>query len=229
MKNKMDKRWVTISELAQITGKLYSTIYRHKTLPYTIKNGTRQYDLTNKIVSAYINDEPIPVMTNPKKKKESKESGKNNSVLDPKNSNSSQDVQKLPAGLEIPEDLKKLSDSGDMSFNQIFSLTKTDLEKIKIYEQIKDIKSKAEERRDMLVDRKLVRTVFSKIYEIDMNQFTSMKTRLITDLASIFEVKDEEIKLKAAEHLDNELWKILSNIKRELNKFLGSIGEDEVH
>jgi hypothetical protein len=107
-------------------------------------------------------------------------------------------------------------------------LSKRDLEKIKIYEQVKEIKTKAEQRREGLIDKKLVRTIFGKLYEIDMNQFIPMKEKLIPDLAAIFGVKDESVKLKAGKRLDDELWKILGNVKREMNKFLNKVGEGEV-
>lgn len=172
-----------------------------------------EHDLLDKILSDLPGFEKGLASAAKKLKSKSKKKSKPIPKLDP---------------FDIPDHLKKLTDSGQITFAQAMKLSKTDLERIKIYEQIKEIKTKAEQRREGLIEKKLVRTVFSKFYEIDMNQYLSMKDKLIPDIAATLGATDEKLILKAAKILDDELWKILGNIKRVKNKFLKSVDEKEI-
>ena len=127
---------------------------------------------------------------------------------------------------DIPEWILNLPDSSELSLKDCLSLPRAILDKVKIYEQIKQTRTKTNAQRGELVDRRLVKTVFAKLYEIEMNQLIPLKEKLIQDLSSIFEIDDPEKKLKAGEKMDEELWKILANTKREMEKFLKKIGED---
>lgn len=231
---------VTAAELAELAGKSRQSVFKNKYLPYTEKNGMREYDLNDSTIKKWLNGESLKPAKKPVKKKLVKKTVKKKILKKKlkkkvvkkksvKKKTLRKHVKKIDlSGFEIDEHLKKLTDSGELSFAAAMGLTKRDLDKIKIYEQIKDIKGKADERREGLVSRKLVRTVFSKIYEIDMNQLIPMKEKLIPDIAAIFETKNQASILKAGKKLDTELWKILGNIKRELNKFLNKVGEDQI-
>jgi hypothetical protein len=232
----MKKNIKTAEELSELSGKTKRAIYKNKNLPYDDSEGKRHYDITNPIIKKWLEGKKISKPKKPKPPIKSLPPGKRKEKKKKITSKKNDESQKIPAkeidliplGFEIDSELSYLADSGEITFAQALGLRKIELEKIKIYEQIKDIKSKADERREGLIPRKLIRTVFSKLYEIDMNQFLSMKDKLIPDLAAAFKTKDEALKIKATKIIDRELWKILGNIKRELNKFLQKIGEDEI-
>lgn len=235
MKNKL----ITADELSEISGKTKRAIYKNKNLPYDDSEGQRLYDLENKIIKKWLKGESIRPVKKPATK--SKRKTTVNKTVSKKivklklvNKTTKAIVKTGPKkqldlkNFEIDEHLKKLTDSGQLTFAAAMGLSKRDLEKIKMYEQIKEIKTKADQRREGLIDKKLVRIVFSKIYEIDMNQFLPLKDKLIPDLAAIFGSKDESAKLKAAKKTDDELWKILNNVKRMMNRFLIKVGEEEI-
>jgi hypothetical protein len=129
---------------------------------------------------------------------------------------------------EIPEYLKDIADNGELSFEQMMSLSKSEVDKIKSYEMIKSIKQKREKDRRELVDIKFIKLVFGKIYDIDVNEFMALKTRVKSALAKVFETNDD-IKLLAAEkEIDIELWDTLARIKFEFNKFLEKMKSEKL-
>ena len=127
---------------------------------------------------------------------------------------------------EIPEHLRALVDSGEISLSQIMSLSRPEVDKIKIYEQIKQTRVKTESTRRELISRKLIRVVFGRIYEIDQNEYLTIKDKVIPDIAAIFGCTDPEKMLEAGKRLDEELWKTLRHVQHVIDKFLKSVGDD---
>lgn len=125
--------------------------------------------------------------------------------------------------------LDEISDDFDFQDNRISSgMQKSELEKIKVIEQIKIQRLKRQIIRDELVSKKLIKSVFSKFYEIDMNEFLTIKDKLLPDIAAIFGVNDTTAIMKAGERMDEELWKVLKHIQQVKDRFLKSIKvEDE--
>ena len=128
----------------------------------------------------------------------------------------------------IPQELIDLIESGQLDINTIARMQKVDIDKIKSYHQIQKLKVDTAKARDELINKKLIRSVFSKLYEIDMSQFLTLKDKLIPDLSGIAGVNEEATKLQMGERMDEELWKVLKNVKREMNKFLMKIGDDKI-
>lgn len=129
---------------------------------------------------------------------------------------------------ELPDYLKELINSENISLELLLKLTKVEVDKLKSYHQMKAIKIKAEKDRKLLVSRKLVRSVFSKLDEIDMNHFLTLKDKLIPDLSALAGVNDEAVKLKMGERMDEEFWRVLKSIRDEMNKFLVNMGDEEI-
>lgn len=129
---------------------------------------------------------------------------------------------------EIPEYLKNIADSGELSFNQLVNLSKVEIDKIKIYEQIKQIRTKTEHSRKELVSRKLIKIIFGKLYDIDINEFLMLKNKIVPDLAGLFGCTDSEKMIEAEKKIDEECWKILKHIKIEIDKFLEKCNIDEL-
>lgn len=147
---------------------------------------------------------------------------------------------------DIPDHLKSIIDSGDLTFEQALALSKTDLDKIKIYEDIKTRHQAREEKRHEMVQRRLIRGVFGRLYEIDNTQFLTLKTKIIPDLLSIMsesvEISADMVGKKievftgnrpetitaADKIIDDNCYKILDNIKREINKFLRTVKNEPI-
>ena len=131
-----------------------------------------------------------------------------------------------------PEDDTQYIDGEEVDLNNIpkdiNNYKRADLERIKVAEQILDIRVKRQKMRDELIDRRLVRSVFSRLYTVDVNEFLTIKDKLMPDIAAIFGVNDPELIMKAGERMDDELWKTLKHIQKIINDFLVLVGDDEV-
>jgi len=121
---------------------------------------------------------------------------------------------------DIPDYIKEMVDSGDLSFKQFISLSKSEADKIKIYEQLKQIRQDRLQKRKELIDIKFIKLIFGKVYDIDTNEFMAIKTRLKPNLSKIFKTNDDAVLLEAEKAIDEELWETLSRIKFEFDKFL---------
>lgn len=243
----MKKKLVNGSELAKMRKPdpvSKQAVNKNKNLPFIMEGKDKYYDLTDPVIKKWLKSQPLKptkkaapkvkkkaavikkvskskVKPKPAKKSVNKKTVKKKAVKKPAK-------KKIPTLGDIPDHLKKLADSGQLTFAKAMTLSKYELECIKLYEQIKEIKVKADDKRGLSIDRRLIKTVFSKIYEIEMNQLLPLKEKLIPDLSAIYGVKNEKLNIKAGKKLDDEIWKILGNIKIELNKFLKKCGEGEI-
>ena len=125
---------------------------------------------------------------------------------------------------DIPAYLKKMADSGNLSFEQFLGLSKSEADKIKIYEQLKQIRVHTDRDRKELISRKLVRVVMGKLHEIDVNEFLQLKTKIVPDIAGIMGCTDAAKMLECEKKIDEEMYKILRHVKHEIDKFLKNIG-----
>jgi len=129
----------------------------------------------------------------------------------------------------LPLDIIQLLDSGKtLKASEIVGMPKAWVEKIRMYEQTKQITQKRQQERGQLLNKKIIRIAFGKLFEIHVNQFLTIKSKVIPDIAGIFSSTDEVKKLQAEKLIDTELWEILNNIKTDFNKFLIKIGTDAI-
>lgn len=229
------EKWITADELAEVSGKTKRGIYKNKSIPYRQDGGAREYDFNSAEIQNWLNPKPKIKGVKPVKVKAVKKVAEKK--VKPKT------VKAAPAAVkpksqakpepprdpfEIPDHLKNIADSGQLTFEMAMSMSKTDLDKIKIYEQIKKTKVEAEVKRQDYIAKGLVKTLMHKLYEIDRNQLIPMKDRLVIDLSAIFKIDDDKLKVKAAEKLDEEFWGYLGSVKSEMNKFLKRHKGDEI-
>lgn len=128
---------------------------------------------------------------------------------------------------ELPKDIYDRLDSGETLTNtEIIKLPKGWVDKIKVYEQTKQIVQKRQQERKELLNKKLLRVTLGKLFEIHVNEFLTIKAKVVPDLAGIFQSTDSEKMIEAEKRLDEEFWKVLNHIKIEFNRFLKR-AEDE--
>lgn len=87
---------------------------------------------------------------------------------------------------------------------------KHDLEKIKLKKQIEEIEIKNEIKRGELIEKKLLKRFFARMYSIDENQLKSIGIKVTPEISEIY---NEENDAKTKE--------ILKLIKKEKDKSLG--------
>ena len=74
----------------------------------------------------------------------------------------------------------------------------------------------------------MVQTVFSKLYDVHINEFLTLKEKLMPDLSAIFGVNDNELIMEAGKTLDTELWRTLRHIQAILNKYIDTIEGEKI-
>ena len=100
--------------------------------------------------------------------------------------------------------------------------------KLKTIESIRKIQIANDAARLELVSRESVKKVFSKLYQIDVNQLRTLGPNLSPDIAALIGTDDNEVMLKISDLVDKEIFVILKQIKRLLNDFLKNMKADEI-
>ncbi len=196
------------AELAGVSRQAVSKVIRAGGL---VVRPDKKLDTVNPVNHDYLNRDRDNGITTAESKSKSKPKKTKSAKSKPKNDESESAEIDLD---NIPENLN--------------GLMKSELERVKVAEQILDLRQKRQIARDDLISRKLIRSVFSKFYEIDMNEFLTLKDKLMPDIAAIFEVNDPKLQMKAGERMDEELWKILKHIQRVKNDFLKNVKSEEL-
>jgi predicted DNA-binding transcriptional regulator AlpA len=217
----MNNRYLTLSEFAAALGRSRQAVYKaHKSglFPSAKIDGKLKVDLKNREVLEYAKDD-LDIGQVPGKKK-SKPKTVKQKPTPPKQEKPAK--KKDTSGTEpIPEDIYNRLDSGEMLTNkEIVNMPKAWVEKIKIYEQTKQITQKRLADRKELISRRIHRFMLGKLFEIHMNEFMSLRDTLVYELAGRFGCKEQEKIFDAGKFVDEELWKILNHVKIEFNRHL---------
>ncbi len=115
-----------------------------------------------------------------------------------------------------------------LAIDVLKALSKSSIDKLKVIEQINQIRVKTKKDRLELVERKLVEKVFSKLYMVDVNMWRTLGANLSPEIASIAKIDDNEIILKVGEIIEKEVFVILQHVKRTMNDFLVEIEASEI-
>lgn len=118
------------------------------------------------------------------------------------------DLQEILNAIEHM-DLRKLSNSA--------------VQKIRGMEAALKVRVEREMKRGQLIDRTLVTTVFSRLYQIDSNELRTLGAKLSPELCGKLGIEEPGAQLEVEKMIDNEVLKVLAHIKRLIDKFLGDI------
>ena len=125
-------------------------------------------------------------------------------------------------GLDIETILDAIS-SGTLG-----GLTGADVQKVARLESALKTRVEREAKRGLLVERKLVQTVFGRLFMIDSNQWKTLGAKLAPDLGGEFGIEDAAALLRIEQKIDSEVSRILSHVKRLLDDFLVGIDAEPV-
>ena len=128
---------------------------------------------------------------------------------------------------KLPDYLKDLVDSNQLTATMALMLPKAWMEKLQIYERMKHIRITTEKAKHELIPRKLIKVIFGKLHEIDENEFKQLKNKIVPDVASIMGCSDSTKMLEAEKRIDEEVYKILKHIKIEIDRFLKKISKEK--
>jgi len=103
-------------------------------------------------------------------------------------------------------------------------LSGADIQKVARLETALKTRVEREAKRGLLIERRLVQTVFGRLYQIDSNEMKTLGAKIAPDLAGEFGVEDPEVLLRVEKRIDDEVLKVLAHIKRLLDDFLLGVG-----
>ena len=107
----------------------------------------------------------------------------------------------------------------------INSISLADVNKIKGIESARKSAQDRNIARGDLIDRKIVTTVFGKIYTIEVNELKPIADKTPSKIAAIFGDEDSKKILKVNQLLSSEITKVLKHINYEVDRFLKDINK----
>ncbi len=227
----MDPQYQKIAEFAQELKYTTQAVYKSArlgTFPIVKINGKLHVDRNEPLTQAYASGilAATPNKTGRRSGKEKPEKPKAGPGCGVKNPQNEKPVGE--AEEPLPDYIKNLLDTGELTMEMVLGLPKTMMDKIKIYDSLKTTKQTRMDRRRELVNVKFMRLLFGKIYDIDVNEFMAIKTRVKPMLSKIFKTNDDATLLEAEKIIDTELWETLARVKFEFNKFLEKVKHEHL-
>ena len=124
---------------------------------------------------------------------------------------------------ESPVAARPVDTSGGDTPRGIMGMDRSEVEKIKLVSQIKQIEQKTQIQRGDFVARDLTRRVLAQYYALDQSEFVPLASKMATEAASIFGSDDSAKIQRLREYGETECWKIIAHCKRLFNDFLDSV------
>lgn len=141
-----------------------------------------------------------------------------------------------PAAVNLPPSpapdarapVRQVDAAGPSDARGIMSMDRSDVEKIKVVAQIKQIEQKTQIQRGDFIRRDMTTRVFAKIFAINQSEFVPLASKMAVEAASICGV-DDEGKIRAIREFgETECWKIISHCKRLINDFFDEIESEPI-
>ena len=102
----------------------------------------------------------------------------------------------------------------------IRNIPKTELEKLKIAQQIKQIDLAMAIKRGEYIHRDIVQRFFSKLYSIESTEIMRIGDRLCPSLCALAGVKDGKVSTKMNAAIEKELYRAMETIKKHFAVYL---------
>lgn len=203
-------RYETKTNFAKRAGISRQAVYKLLSEGKLVAGSTGKLDVMNETNRDYLSTKKDGLIPNSKKPK--KQAIKADTVKT-KDKKPTTETQSLSLDYD-PEDLTTISQSS--------------ANKLKTIEGIRKIQIANDTARKDLISRDSARSVFSKLYQIDINQWRTLGPNLSPEIAAIVGTDDNEIMLKISDAIDKEVFTILKQVKRIFNDFLKEQKADEI-
>ena len=118
---------------------------------------------------------------------------------------SQQTDKKLP----LPDGDQDLSVHDQLTLNQM-----------KTIEDIRSKRVKTDKERGVLIPRETVKRVFSRLYQIYVNQWRTLGMNIAPEIASVIGSDDTKHILKINDIVEREVFKILRQVKKEIKTYV---------
>lgn len=203
-------RYETKTNFAKRAGISRQAVYKLLSEGKLVVGSTGKLDVMNQINRDYLSSKKDGLIPNSKKPKTQTIKA---DKVEPKAKNKSTKNDNHDLG-ELQADLNTISHAS--------------ANKLKTIESIRKIQIANDTARMELIPRDTVKMVFSKLYQIDVNQWRTLGPNLSPDIAAIVGTDDNETMLKISDAVDKEVFTILKQVKRIFNDFLKDIKSEEI-
>jgi hypothetical protein len=157
--------------------------------------------------------------------KQSKKTTKKPSSKTGKNKKKPDDSEE-PDVNKIINEIGKVTEQDRIRDPGLKYLTKAELERQKIIEDILQRQIKNDKDREKLIDRDFVKRMFLELYNIDVNEFLQLPALLSSKVCTIFKDDDPKKIMQLNETIEKELYRSQKHIKKEIDKFLEKMQKD---
>jgi hypothetical protein len=99
-------------------------------------------------------------------------------------------------------------------------MSKSDIERMKLYKQVTLMDIKERKERGELVSRESAQKLLAKLFMVDSKEWRTMGDRLADELAALGGIEDSETIIKFHERIEAEVFKTLQHIKRLINDYI---------
>lgn len=106
-------------------------------------------------------------------------------------------------------------------------LSKLDLGKLKLLEEIEEKRRKNSVASGKLISRMLVKKFIGQMGEIDNTEWRALSTRIVDEIMSICETSDPEISIKISKCIEDEVFNTLKSVQRSQLDFLTNLPNDQ--
>ena len=117
-------------------------------------------------------------------------------------------------------DLDNIAGIGDLA-----ALSKFSVDRLKTIEQVKQLQTKVQKERGLLIERELVIKFMSQLYTIDVNEFRTLAPNVTPEIGAAAGIDDDAVLLKIEETINTAVFSILEHVKRLTDDFLTEVGE----
>jgi len=94
------------------------------------------------------------------------------------------------------------------------------LNQMKTIEDIRQKRVKTDKDRGVLIPRETVKKLFSRLYQIDVNQWRTLGMNVAPEVAAVIGSDKSGDILKINEIIEDEVFKILKQVKKEIKEYV---------
>jgi hypothetical protein len=116
--------------------------------------------------------------------------------------------------------------SGEGPETELEFMSKHGLDKMKVLQQVIDLKVKTEEKRRKLVSAELSAEIWGKVFAVHTAELGPLGEKIAADIAATLGVEDAETVLEVKKKIDAPIYISLRHIQRILDDYLESIGQE---
>ncbi len=202
----MGEKFVNATELAQILGVSRQAVFYAAERGTLVRRPDKRFSLQNAVNRDYIEAA--------RSRKRAKADQKK------------MDLQVTQAQAE--QKSKSIEQQTNVSSGDVISLNnnqinKAEAERRKTIEQVEELKIKNWRARHQLLERNLVEKVFYQLYQIDVNRLRTLPARLSSPISAAAKIDDPAIVVRIEEIVNDEIFKVLGEVKRVFDNFLSSV------